>query len=426
MMRRLYTFLLYLLMPAVLLRLAWRGWSAPAYWRRWPERFGFIPALENTYPTNQQIVWLHAVSVGEVQAAVPIIRALRTDFPHLKVVLTTMTATGSERVRANFGNDVEHFYVPYDLPGAVQRFLTRARPRLAIIMETELWPNIFHFCHARGIPLVLANARLSEQSAVKYRPVRRLLAETLAKASVIAAQTEQDAQRLIALGADPNYVHVTGSIKFDIKLTASLREEAAVLRRRWGVERAVWIAASTHEGEERLVLDAFEAVRQAIPQCLLVIVPRHPERFSKLAALCHKRGYQTVLRSERTPCNADTDVFIGDSMGELPVFYAAADVAFVGGSLVPTGGHNLLEPAALGLAVIIGPYMFNFEEITRMLCAAGAACQIQDTAELSAAVIRYLSDANLRFAAGEQGRQLVEQNRGALHALLELIEKYLR
>jgi 3-deoxy-D-manno-octulosonic-acid transferase len=407
------------------LRLAWRGWQVPAYWWRWPERFGFVPEIVNTDASEHDVVWLHAVSVGEVQAAVPIIRALRARFPDLKIVLTTMTATGSERVRANFGNDVEHYYAPYDLPGSVRRFLARVRPNLAVIMETELWPNIFHLCRENNIPLILANARLSEQSAGKYRPVHRLLAETLANISVVAAQTAQDAQRLIALGANPAYVHVTGSIKFDVKITASLREEAAVLRRSWGVGRAVWIAASTHEGEEKPVLDAFDIVKQAIPQSLLVLVPRHPERFAKAAALCQKRGYVTVLRSQHVPCNSETDVFIGDSMGELPLFYAAADVAFVGGSLVPTGGHNLLEPAALGLAVITGPFMFNFEEITRMMREAGAVCQIQDVKELSAELITCLNDANLRYAMGENGRQLVEQNRGALNALLALMEKYL-
>ncbi|MEO5702895.1 MAG: lipid IV(A) 3-deoxy-D-manno-octulosonic acid transferase [Gammaproteobacteria bacterium] len=424
-MRRLYTALLYLLMPAVLLRLAWRGWQVPAYWRRWPERFGFVPQLTNINTPSHDVVWLHAVSVGEVQAAVPIIRALLAQFPDLKIVLTTMTATGSERVRANFGNDVQHYYAPYDLPGSVRRFLQRTRPKLAVIMETELWPNIFHLCHERGVPLVLANARLSEQSASKYRPVRRLLAETLAKISIVAAQTAQDAQRLIALGAIPACVHVTGSIKFDVKITASLREEAAVLRRSWGVERAVWVAASTHEGEEKPVLDAFDAVKKVIPRSLLVLVPRHPERFTRVAVLCQKRGYATVLRSQRIACNAETDVFIGDSMGELPLFYAASDVAFVGGSLVPVGGHNILEPAALGVAIIIGPFMFNFEEITRMMREAGAVCQIQDTSELSTTLIVYLSDANLRYAAGEKGRQLVEQNRGALNALMGMIEEYI-
>ncbi|MEO5574249.1 MAG: lipid IV(A) 3-deoxy-D-manno-octulosonic acid transferase [Gammaproteobacteria bacterium] len=424
-MRHLYTLLLYLLIPAVLLRLAWRGWQSPAYWRRWPERFGFVPERANTQTSGHDVLWLHAVSVGEVQAAVPIISALQAHFPELKVILTTMTATGAERVRANFGNEVEHFYVPYDLPGSVQRFLARIRPTVAVIMETELWPNIFHCCRQSNIPLILANARLSEQSAGKYRPVRRLLAETLANISVIAAQTDQDAQRLIALGADPAHTHVTGSIKFDVKIMASLREAAAVLRRSLGVGRAVWVAASTHEGEEKLVLDAFDAVKQAIPQSLLIWVPRHPERFSKAAALCEKRGYNTVLRSQRTTCDAQTDVFIGDSMGELPLFYAAADVAFVGGSLIPTGGHNLLEPAALGLAIITGPFMFNFEEITRMMREAGALCQIQDVGELSAALITYLNDANLRYAMGEKGQQLVEENRGALTALLEMIEKYI-
>lgn len=425
-MRRAYTLLLYLLVPLIVLRLAWRGLREPAYWRRWPERFGFI--AKGTEPREAQriTVWIHAVSVGEVQAAIPLVRALLARFPQLDMVVTTMTVTGAQRVQASLAGHVRHYYIPYDLPGAVQRFLTRIRPQLSIIMETEWWPNLFHYCHALDIPIVLANARLSERSARGYRRLRRLTAATLAKVNVVAAQTHYDAQRLIALGADRQHVHITGSIKFDIKLPASLREEAAVLRRSWGVERAVWIAASTHEGEERQVLDAFALVKQSVPQCLLVLVPRHPERFAKVAALCHKRGLATVLRSEQLPCGPQTDVFIGDSMGELSLFYAAADVAFVGGSLVPSGGHNILEPAALGLVVITGSFMYNFEEITRMLCEEGAAYQVRTTQELSEVVTTYLQDANLRYTQGEKGRNLVERNRGALDALLEIIACYIK
>ena len=370
-------------------------------------------------------LWVHAVSVGEVQAATALVNVLRKRFPSQKILLTTFTATGSERVCANFPQDVLHCYVPYDLPGAVQRFLVHTRPHLAIIMETELWPNIFHYCHELGIPIILANARMSERSARGYRRVVGIIKETLTKVSAIAAQTEQDAARLIALGAPPERVHTTGSIKFDIRLPASLHEEAAVLRRSWGSDRAVWIAASTHEGEEKYVLDVFEAVKKVVQDSLLVLVPRHPERFSKVTALCHKRGYTTVSRSDQQPCGPGTDIFIGDSMGELALFYAAADVAFVGGSLVPVGGHNLLEPAALGLATITGPYMFNFAEISRLLCEEGVVRQVQDTQQLTEAVIGLLRDPNLRYAMGEKGKHLVEKNRGALDALVRLITPYL-
>ncbi|MFP5344901.1 MAG: lipid IV(A) 3-deoxy-D-manno-octulosonic acid transferase [Gammaproteobacteria bacterium] len=422
-MRRLYTLLLYLLIPAVLLRLAWRGFQSPGYWRRIPERFGFItpPVL----PAQAYTVWLHAVSVGEAQAAVPLVQKLTAHDARLRIVLTTMTPTGAAHVRDKLGDEVTHYYVPYDLPGAVRRFLRRAQPRAAIIMETELWPNIFHCCAAQSIPLVLANARMSERSARRYARVRSLISETLRRVTAIAAQSAPDAERIMGLGAPRERVRVTGSIKFDIKLPASLREQAAVLRRSLGIERALWIAASTHEGEEELILDAHAAVRQALPHSLLMLVPRHPERFAKVAALCRKRGLRTLLRSEGHACDERTDVFIGDSMGELPLFYAASDAAFVGGSLVAVGGHNLIEPAALGLPLITGPYVFNFTEVSRMLREAGAVTEVANAEELATAVLRHLQDANLRHAAGERGRHLVEQNRGALQKLIELLDRYL-
>lgn len=422
-MRRVYSVVLYLLIPGVIVYLLWRGLRNPAYWRRWRERFGWVNALnEAQAPT----LWIHAVSVGEVQAAVPLVRALRIRFPQQKILLTTTTPTGSQCVTANFGRDIIHCYIPYDLPGAVQRFLARTRPCLAVMMETELWPNIFYYCETLNIPIIVANARMSERSAHRYLQVSSLTSETLAKISTIAAQTAQDARRLVTMGALADRMHITGTIKFDIKLPASLREEAEVLRRSWGVARAVWIAASTHEGEERYILDAFALVKHSVPHCLLVLVPRHLERFTKVAGLCQKRGYTSVLRSEQRPCNAHTDVFIGDSMGELNLFYAASDVAFVGGSLVPTGGHNLLEPAALGLPVITGPFTYNFEEITRMLCAAGAALQVHNAEQLSKVIVSCLNDANLRYTMGEKGRRLIEQNRGALDGLIEMISRYIK
>lgn len=416
-MRRAYTLLLYLLLPLVLLRLLLRGLRAPAYWRRWPERFGFAPLA----PAGAPVIWLHAVSVGEVQAAAPLVRALRTHYPRHTFVITTMTPTGAEQVRASLGREVVHCYVPYDLPGAVRRFLTRIRPSAAIIMETELWPNIFHGCHVRSIPLLLVNVRLSARSAAGYRRIRHLTAEMLGHVSALAAQTRADAERVIALGVPAARVRVTGSIKFDVRLPASLREEAAVLRRSLGAERAVWIAASTREGEEPLILDALASVQRVLPQSLLVLVPRHPERFARVAALCRKHGFSTVLRSEQRACEPDTAVFIGDTMGELALLYAAADVAFVGGSLVPTGGHNMIEPAALGLPVIFGPHVFNFEEVSRLLCEAGAAEQVRTAEQLAAAVRTYLSDANLRHATGEKGMQLVAQNRGALDRVMDMM-----
>ena len=419
-MRRLYTLVLYLLAPLVILRLLWRGLRAPDYWRRWPERFGAVEP-----PLGEQVIWLHAVSVGEVMAAEPVIRKLLDRHQEYSILVSTVTPTGSARAQALFGHDVAHVYAPYDLPGAVARFLGRVRPQLAIVMETELWPNLFHACHQDDIPLLLINARLSVRSVAGYRKVRSLAEQTLALVTEIAAQGEMDAARFESLGADARRITITGNLKFEQRLPPSLLERAEVLRRDWGVGRPVWIAASTHEGEDELVLDVFRTLRKRYRDCLLVLVPRHPERFGYVAELARYRGYNTVLRSERQPCTPETAVFIGDTMGELTLFYAASDVAFVGGSLVHHGGHNMLEPAALGIPVVTGPHVFNFAEITELLLKAGACEKVESTAELTGTVSRWLGDANERHRIGQQGRLTVEKNRGALKTVMAMIERYL-
>lgn len=419
-MRKFYTLLLYLLAPLVLVRLAWRGLAAPDYWRRWAERFGAI-----TPTLGKHVIWIHAVSVGEVQAAEPLVRALLDRYPAYSILVTTVTPTGSARVQALFGSDVAHVYAPYDLPGAVSRFLGRVRPQLAIVMETELWPNLYYACRDGQIPLLLVNARLSARSVSGYRKVRCLISETLSAVTEIAAQSEQDAEHFESLGADGGTITVTGNMKFEQKIPSSLVESAEALRREWGAGRPVWIAASTHEGEDEILLDVFRQVRKRFSDCLLVLVPRHPERFEPVAALCRNRGYKTVRRSDRQPCLAETSVFIGDSMGELPLFYAAADVAFVGGSLVRHGGHNLLEPAALGVPVVTGPHLFNFTAITRLLQDAGACEKVESLTELEQTVVHWLGDANERHRVGELGRAVVTKNRGALNKVLAMIERYL-
>jgi len=416
--RALYTLGHYAALPALLARLAWRARRNPGYGRRWGERFGWGGEL----PGSGDTVWIHAVSVGEVQAAVPLVRVLGERLAPSEVVLTTTTPTGSERVRALLGSRVVHRYFPYDLPGAVSRFLDRIRPRVAVLIETELWPNMLAACRRRGVPVVLANARLSPRSARGYRRFAPLAGEMLAGLAGIAAQSADDARRLIALGARPERVQVTGSIKFDQRLPASLREESQVLRRCFGLDRAVWIAASTHAGEEEQVLDAFARLLRRVPDCLLVLVPRHPERFGEVAALARRRGLRTVLRSERPPSCADADVFIGDTMGELALFYAASDCAFIGGSLVPVGGHNPLEAAALGVPVVSGPEVFNFAEISERLRAEGAARLARDARELAEAVAGWLLDGNQRHRDGERARAFVERNRGALERVAAMIE----
>jgi 3-deoxy-D-manno-octulosonic-acid transferase len=415
--RHLYTLLLYLALPYILLRLLWRGVRAPAYRRRWRERFGRFP-----HAPPAGAIWIHAVSVGEAIAAFPLVQRLRERHPERPLVFTTTTPTGSERVTRQFGDAVYHAYLPYDLPGAVTRFLDRARPALAVILETELWPNMYAACAARRIPLIVANARLSARSAAGYRRVAPLARATLHHVTLIAAQGGEDAARFLALGAPADRVQVTGNLKFDLELPADLAEQGAALRRSWGGARPAWIAASTHEGEEEQILGAHAQARGRVPQLLLILVPRHPERFDRVAALCAARGHRVVRRSEHRPCDAGTDVILGDSMGELMLFYAAADVAFVGGSLVPAGGHNPLEPAALARPVLLGPYMFNFAEIDRQLRAAGGSREVRDAGELARAVGDYVTQPELCRSTGEMARAFVAQNRGALERLLEIIE----
>lgn len=416
-----YTLLHYLMLPLVLLHLVWRGLKNRAYWQRWRERFGLIEPVGDGQPR----LWIHAVSVGEVQAALPVVRALQQRYASARIVVTTTTPTGSDRVVQALDREITHCYIPYDLPGSMRRFLDQARPDLAIIMETELWPNVFRLCRRRAIPVLLANARLSARSAARYRRIGRLVTPLLSDITAIAAQNPYDANRFIDLGAKPHQIHVTGNIKFDVQLPASVRERAGAMRRLWGVNRGIWIAASTHEGEEEQVLDAFTRVLRVLSDCLLVLVPRHPERFPRVASLCRKRGFNTVLRSQSPSSCSTVDVFIGDTMGELHVFYAAADVAFVGGSLVPVGGHNLLEPAALGVPIVMGPHLFNFADISERLCAVGAACKVSDSKALGEVVGKLLQDANLRHHMGENGKRFVAQNRGALERVMTIVERLL-
>lgn len=419
-MRHLYTAILYLLIPAVLLRLLWRSLSAPDYRRRVGERFGRLPRL----PARGGL-WVHAVSVGEVQAGAPLIKRLLREHPQLPVIVTTTTPTGSRRLRELLGERVLHVYAPYDVPLVIRRFLSATRPRLAIFIETEVWPNILEQCRRGGIPTVLANARLSERSARGYARLGGFARGTFGKLGLVAAQTEADARRFIDLGVTPERVVVTGSIKFDVHLPPSLREQSAVIKRGWGEDRPVWIAASTHEGEEEQVLEAHRLVLEKLPEALLVLVPRHPERFGRVGQLAEKRGFRMVRRSQGGACDGGTQLFLGDTMGELPMFFAAADLAFMGGSLVPHGGHNPLEPAAAGVPVVTGPHVFNFSAITGMLLAADAAVQVRSATELANTVGAWLGDASLRARIGENGRRVVERNRGALERLAGLIEKLL-
>ena len=420
-MRYLYSFLFYLCVPLIFVRLWWRSRRARAYGKRWRERFAHID-----FPVSAQHgLWVHAVSVGEVLAAVPLVRAIRQHYPELPIVITTMTPTGSALVQTHFNDTVYHYYVPYDLPTVIHRFLNRVQPRAVMILETELWPTIFYQCKKRSIPIMLANARLSERSARGYAKIKSLTQAMLSAISILGAHAKADAERFIQLGMDPKRVHVTGSIKFEIKVASSILEQGEALRRFLGVNRPIWIAASTHEGEEEQILDVQQQVLQTLPNALLILTPRHPERFEKAIQLAKKRGFVTVSRSSGAPCTADTQVFVGNTMGELMLFFAAVDVAFIGGSLVPNGGHNLLEPAALGVAALTGPATFNFVDITKLLIAAHAAMQVQNKEELAQQVIYLLQHSKERSEMGERGRQVIEANRGALAANVVLIEQLL-
>uniref|UniRef100_UPI003D1069F0 3-deoxy-D-manno-octulosonic acid transferase n=1 Tax=Sedimenticola sp. TaxID=1940285 RepID=UPI003D1069F0 len=303
-------------------------------------------------------------------------------------------------------------------------FLKRLQPRLLVMMETEVWPNLLATCQQQSIPTILANARLSEKSARGYARLGPFTRDTFGRIGLVAAQSPVDAERFLGLGVASDRVRVTGSIKFDIRLPASLKEQAEALRRTWD-GRPVWVAASTREGEDEQVLDAHRQVLKSLPEALLVLVPRHPERFDKVASLCQREGFFLVRRSADQLCDSCTQVLLGDTMGELTLFLAAADIAFVGGSLVATGGHNVLEPAALGLPVVFGPHMFNFAMISRMLLAEGAALEVTSAAALAGVVSDWLSDASLRARFGENGLRVVEANRGALDRLFDIIKDYL-
>lgn len=419
-MRFLYVLLAYLLAPLVVGVMLWRGLRDRSYWHHFGERFGFGQA-----PFDGESLWIHAVSVGEVQAATALVRALRQRYPGMPLVLTTVTPTGAERARAQFGADVWVRYVPYDLPGSVGRFFDRVRPRMAIILETELWPNLYNECGRRRVPLVLASARISPRSATRYRRLSGLFRETLSHGIVIAAQSEADAERFRSIGANPQRTHVTGNIKFDFGLPDDIGDIGAALRVRHAPQRPVWIAGSTHEGEEEILLDV-QAQLAAGPKPLLILVPRHPQRFDEVAALLERRRLRYVRRSSGEPCEPATEVMLLDTLGELLQFYAAADVAFVAGSLVPIGGHNLLEPAALGIATLSGPHNFNAQEIADMLIEVGAVQVVRDAGELGAALRLLLADPLERARRGALGRDAVDRNRGALARLLALIDPVLK
>lgn len=420
MLRRIYSALLYIAAPLALAFTALRGWRDPLYRDRLAERLGYTKLLFDAPP-----IWIHAVSVGEVQAAAVLIRALSKRYPHCPILVTTATPTGAARVRALFGELVRHAYLPYDLPGAVARFLSRVGPAVAIVMEREIWPNLFGECTRRGIPILLASARLSQRSAERHRRLGALFTPALSENVTIAAQTPADARRFSQIGAIDARVRVVGNIKFDFDPPEQARAAGAAFRASQLVERAVWIAGSTHEGEEQIVVDAHRRVREQHPNALLVLVPRHPNRFDAVRSWLRSQSIPFASRSVRDPIDRQTSVLLVDTLGELLMLYAAGDVAFVGGSLVPIGGHNLLEPAALDKPIIVGPHNFNAEDVARSFLDAGAAIEVSDADTLASAVLELLEDSDKRAEMTRRARAILEENRGALDRLLELLEPML-
>ncbi|MBK1641481.1 3-deoxy-D-manno-octulosonic acid transferase [Chromatium okenii] len=417
-MRQLYSLLLWLALPLILTRLLWRSRRQVAYRQRLGERLSWTPA-------PRADLWCHAVSVGEVQAAAPLLAHLLAVNPDLRILVTTTTPTGAARVLALFGEQVLHRYLPFDLPQLMQRFVAQVQPQRVLVLETEIWPNLLAVCAEREVPVLLINARLSARSARGYARLGSFTSATLAQFHLIAAQTAADAERFIALGADPARVAVMGNLKFDQCVPADLPAQAATLRAMWGgAERPVWVAASTHEGEETVIVAAHQLLRAQVPTALLVLVPRHPERFERVATLVAQQNMPLVRRSTREEVATTTAVLLGDSMGEVPLFLAASDVAFIGGSLVAVGGHNPLEAAAVAVPVLVGPHTFNFAAMTADLLALGAARRVTDAATLAATLAEWLTDTGLRTAAGTAGLALVAQQRGAVLRVVALMDDF--
>jgi 3-deoxy-D-manno-octulosonic-acid transferase len=416
-LRGLYSAALYVLLPVTLYHLIWRGFRQREYFQRWDERYA---VYRGGHAPRERTLWLHAVSVGEVNAAAPLVNALRRDRPDLRLLVTTITPTGSARVQALWGDKVDHVYLPYDLPGAVGRFLAHFRPRAALILETELWPNLLFGCRERGVPAYVVNARLSERSLRGYRLLAPLIGRALRTVRCVAAQSVADGERFARLGAPRERVLPLGNLKFDVAVPEGIGDFVAEFHAQVGV-RPVWIAASTHEGEEAAVIALHRRLRQRWPDLLLLWAPRHPERFRAVVDHAHDAGWQVATRRLTRWPGAQDDVFVVDTLGELMNFYACAHVAFVGGSLQPIGGHNLLEPAAVGTAMVTGPELHNFAEIARKLDEAGALRIGADADAVGAALEDLLGDAQARGAMATAGRLLVEQGRGALARTLELV-----
>jgi 3-deoxy-D-manno-octulosonic-acid transferase len=418
MTRTVYTFLLYLLLPFTPLKLLWRGRKQPEYLQHWRERYGFYSVL-----ISKPVIWLHCVSVGETRAAAPLVKALLQQYPNHQILLTHTTPTGRATSEQLFGDSISRVYLPYDVPFAVNRFLKHFKPAVGVLMETELWFNLIAGCKQQNIPLLLVNARLSEKSAIGYAKLGRLAKEGLQSLSAIAAQTEADAERLQYLGA--SYVSVAGNLKFDVMSPDNAVSQGQHLRALLGSNRPILLAASTRDGEESMILDAI--VTTEVPNLLTVIVPRHPQRFIEVEALLQQRGLPYQKRSTLNQAiDEKTRYILGDSMGELFTYYAACDVAFIGGSLLPLGGQNLIEACIMGKPVLIGPHTFNFEQVTELAIAAGAAERVDDSLHLAQHIKTLFADTDKQQLMAKAALSFCTNSRGATQRTLKLLKGFIK
>lgn len=420
MFRLVYTILFALCMPFVFLKLLYRGYKAEEYKARKMERFGIFKA-----PRLKNSIWVHAVSVGEVLAAEPIIREIKARFPERDIVITSMTPTSSEQIWKRFGSEVFHVYAPYDLPFMVQAFLRRVKPECLIIMETELWPNMIHQVMTRNCPVVIANARLSERSARGYRRLKPAIGWMLNELSLVLCQYQNDAERFASLQISEEKIFVTGSVKFDLKLEDDHSKKAQSFLEKTPNNRPIWIAASTHEGEDELILSVHKRLRKNFPEALLVLVPRHPERFESVFQLACKEGFNAQRRTLSQKILSDTEVFVVDTMGELMDFYALADIAVIGGSFVEIGGHNPIEPSALGVPSLIGPHYFNFESICQQLVEAKGMEVVEDELALLEVMNKLLSQPQLAKEIGQNALRKVQEGKGAVNRVVDHLQPLL-
>ncbi|URJ23913.1 lipid IV(A) 3-deoxy-D-manno-octulosonic acid transferase [Blochmannia endosymbiont of Camponotus sp.] len=415
-----YNIIMYIAQPIIWIRLLWRSRRSPSYRKCWLERYGFYRKS-----IQSDGIILHAVSLGETLAATPLIRALQQRYPEITITLTAMTPTGIELARSKFSHNTHCSYLPYDLPGAMKRFINQVKPRLVIAMETELWPNLINILYQRKIPFIIANARLSFRSFTGYKRFSYFISLIMKRITLIAAQNKEDASRFLKLGLKKNQLFVTGNLKCDIEMNQDLLNKISFLKKTWIKKRQVWIASSTHEGEEILLLQAHKRLLTRFPNLLMILAPRHPERFINVKNITEQAGFSYIMRSDKVAPSKETQVIINDTIGELMLLYGVSDIAFIGGSLVKHGGHNPLEPAAHSIPLIMGPYTFNFNDICVKLCESNGLITVTDTKSLVKAVAMLLVNQQCRVNYGHRAIKVLQHNQGALQQLLCLLDNYL-